>query len=55
MGDANKPATAGHGDVTADVRGEKPIQVVCRGLKGPKREKKNQNLEFILTVERSLK
>lgn len=40
VGDADKPATAGHGDVTADVRGEKPIQVVCRGLKGPKREKK---------------
>ena len=55
MGDANKPATAGHGDVTAEGGGEEPIQVVCRRLKGPKREEKNQNLEFILTVEHSLK
>lgn len=55
MGDANKPASAGYGGVTADVRGEKPIQVVCRGLKGPKQGGGDQNLEFILTVEHSLK
>lgn len=40
MGDVNKPATAGHGDVTAEWGGEEPIQVVCRGLKGPKWGKK---------------